>query len=88
MKTEEDEGKELPKYTFAQNIGEMMFGSFFMEKTIGDFAESKLKELIKWKQGKNPFMSKKEADAILNTIGDPVIRSLIEEIEKIEVSDD
>ena len=88
MKTEEDEGKELPKYTFAQNIGEMMFDSFFMEKTIGDFAESKLKELIKWKQGKNPFMSKKEADAILNTIGDPVIRSLIEEIEKIEVSDD
>ena len=105
MLTEEDKGKELPKYTFAQNIGEMMFGSFFMEKTIGDFAEAKLKRLIKIKQGRNPDSSdekyseddkrknlqdthKKEADAILNTIGDPVIRSLIEEIEKIEVSDD
>ena len=82
------EYKELPKYTFAQNIGEMMYDSFFMEKTIGDFAESKLKDLIKWKQGKNQSMSKEEADAILNAIGDPVIRSLIDEIEKKEASND
>ncbi len=80
--------KNKKTLTFAQNIGEMMYDSFFMKKTIGDFAETKLKELIKWKQGKNSSMSKKEADDILNTIGDPVIRSLIEEIEKIEVSDD
>lgn len=80
--------KNKKTLTFAQNIGEMMYDSFFMEKTIGDFAEAKLKELIKWKQGKNSSMSKKEADDILNIIGDPVIRSMIEEIEKIEVSDD
>lgn len=88
MQSEEDKDKELPKYTFAQNIGEMMYDSFFMEKTIGDFAESKLKDLIKWKQGKNQSMSKEEADAILNAIGDPVIRSLIDEIEKKEASND
>ena len=88
MLTEEDKEKELPKYIFAQNIGEMMYDSFFMEKTIGDFAESKLKDLIKWKQGKNQSMSKEEADAILNAIGDPVIRSLIDEIEKKEASND
>ena len=105
LKTEEDKDKELPKYTFAQNIGEMMYDSFFMEKTIGDFAEAKLKRIIKIKQGRNPDSRdeqytddeegknlqkthKKEADAILNAIGDPVIRSLIEEVEKIEVSDD
>jgi hypothetical protein len=105
MQTEEDKRKELPKYTFAQNIGEMMFDSFFMEKTIGDFAEAKLKRLIKIKQGRNPDSDdekysndddgkklqdshKKEADAILNAIGDPVIRSLIEEIEKDEGSND
>lgn len=80
--------KNKKTLSFAQNIGEMMYDSFFMKKTIGDFAEAKLKELIKWKQGKNPFMSKKEADAILNAIGDPVIRSLIEEVGKDEVSDD
>ena len=82
MQTEEDYEKELSKFTFAQNIGEMMYDSFFMEKTIGDFAERKLKELIKWKRGKNQSMSKDEADAILNFIGDPVIKSLIEEVEK------
>jgi hypothetical protein len=53
-----------------------------MQKTIGDFAERKLKELIKWKQGKNQSLSKDEAYAILNSIGDPVVKSLIEEVEK------
>ena len=67
----------------------MMYDSFFMKKTIGDFAEAKLKELIKWKQGKaSKIKTDKEAKRILDLIGDPVIRSLIEEVEKIEVSDD
>ncbi|WP_349292382.1 hypothetical protein [Fibrobacter sp. UWH3] len=69
------------KPTFAQNIGDMMYSSFFMEKTIGEFAEEKLKELIRKRQGKKTHMSDQEADAILKSIGDPVIRSLIEEIE-------
>lgn len=69
------------KNTFAANIGEMFYDSFFMRSTIGEFAESKLKELIRFKQGKNPSMLQSEADAILKSIGDPVIRSLIEEIE-------
>ncbi|MCQ2593232.1 MAG: ATP-binding protein [Treponema sp.] len=69
------------KNTFAANIGEMFYDSFFMRSTIGEFAESKLKELIRFKQSKNPSMLQSEADAILKSIGDPVIRSLIEEIE-------
>ena len=69
--------------SFAQNIGEMMYDSFFMEKTIGDFAEAKLKELIKRKQGKDSkIKTDEEAKRILDLIGDPVIRSLIEEIGK------
>lgn len=89
MQTEEDKEKELPKYTFAQNIGEMMYESFFMNKTIGDFAESKLKELIKYKQGKeSKIENKDEAKHILDLIGDPIIKSLIEEVEKKEASND
>lgn len=105
MLTEEDKGKELPKYTFAQNIGEMMYDSFFMDKTIGDFAESKLKRIIKIRQGRNPDnndgkyndddegknlqkIHKKEMEMNLALIGDPVIRSLIEEIEYKEASND
>lgn len=84
MQTDEDKEniKKIPTHTFAQNIGDMMYSSFFMEKTIGEFAEEKLKELIKFKQGKNPSMLQSEADAILKSIGDPVIRSLIEEVGK------
>ena len=105
MQTEEDKGKELPKYTFAQNIGEMMYDSFFMDKTIGDFAESKLKRIIKIRQGRNPDnidekynddeegknlqeKHKKEMEMNLALIGDTVIRSLIEEIEYKEASND
>ncbi|MCQ2062929.1 MAG: AAA family ATPase [Fibrobacter sp.] len=72
------------RITFAENIGEMMYDSFFMEKTIGDFAESKLKELIKKRQGKTTNMSDEEAKFILDSIGDPVIKSLIEEVEPLQ----
>jgi len=105
MQTDEDKDKELPRYTFAQNIGEMMYDSFFMDKTIGDFAESKLKRIIKIRQGRNPDnidekynndeegknlqeKHKKEMEMNLTLIGDPVIRSLIEEIEYKEASND
>lgn len=73
-------------HTFAQNIGDMMYDSFFMEKTIGDFAEGKIRKLIKKRFEKDPtkkqlLMSDAEEQAVLNCIGDPVIRSLIDEIE-------
>lgn len=71
------------RITFAENIGEMIYDSFFMEKTIGDFVEYKLKELIRKRQGKKTTMSDKEAKFILDNIGDPVIRSLIEEVEPL-----
>ena len=78
--TQDDSKKRI---SFAQNIGEMMYDSFFMQKTIGDFAEHKLKELIKRKQGKmSEIRTDIEANLILSLIGDPVIRSLIDEIGK------
>ena len=72
----------------------MMYDSFFMQKTIGDFAEYKLNRLIEIYQGINPNTKRKigkrgnkelmeEKEETLKIIGDPIIRSLIEEIEKI-----
>jgi hypothetical protein len=88
METEEDKAKnkKLPTHTFAQNIGDMMYDSFFMEKTIGDFAEGKIRKLIKKRLEKDStkkqlLMSDAEEQAVLKSIGDPVIRSLIDEIE-------
>ena len=93
--------KEKRLNTFGGNVGEMLYDSFFMESTIGAFAEEKIKRVIKIKQGKNPdernedgslkLLSeasgdkitelKNERDVVIKNIGDPVVRSLIEEVE-------
>lgn len=98
---EDGSQKEKKMNTFGGNIGEMLYDSFFMDSTIGAFAEEKIKRVIKIKQGKNPdernedgslkLLSeasgdkitelKNERDVVIKNIGDPVVRSLIEEVE-------
>ena len=67
-----ENGKQVSKKlnTFAGNIGEMMYESFFLDSTIGEFAENKIKRLIK---------EKKDEDNIKELIGDIVIKSLLKE---------
>lgn len=85
LKEGEQDYSEKERRTFAENIGEMFYDSFFMEHTIGAFAEWKLKELIKKKQGKeSKIADDEEAKYILDCIGDSVIRSLIDEVEPLE----
>lgn len=96
-------GTSKEKYlkTFGGNVGEMLYDSFFMESTIGKFAEEKIKRTVRIKQGKNPDERNasnemealsnaspekhdeliKECNIVLESIGDPIIRSLIEEVE-------
>lgn len=98
---EEGRQKEKKMNTFGGNIGEMLYDSFFMDSTIGAFAEEKIKRAIRIKQGKNPDETnedgslkllsevseeeikelKNECDVVIKNIGDPVVRSLIEEVE-------
>lgn len=93
--------KEKRLNTFGGNVGKMLYDSFFMDSTIGAFAEEKIKRVIKIKQGKNPDETnedgslkllseapglkitelKNECDVVIKNIGDPVVRSLIEEVE-------
>lgn len=65
-------GKQDKKFqkTFAGNISEMMYESFFLTSTIGEFAENKIKKLIK---------DKKDENNIKELIGDIVIKSLLKE---------
>lgn len=51
---EDGTAKKKIMNTFAGNIGEMMYDSFFMKSTIGEFSEEKLKRIIRIRQGKNP----------------------------------
>lgn len=66
--------------TFGGNVGEMLYDSFFMDRTIGKFAEKKIKRLLNIRKRKLlPDRIKKEADAIYNCIGDPIVKSLLDE---------
>ena len=78
------------KSTFAGNIGEMFYESFFLKSTIGAFAEEKIKRLAKIRQGKNPDDENnainqsqkakldKEAEQIFSAISDPIVKCIME----------
>ncbi|SHK89583.1 AAA family ATPase [Fibrobacter sp. UWB12] len=67
---------------FASNIYDILEKNFFLKSSIGCLTEEKIKEIIRIKQNKKATDDeKKQADKITAFIGDPVIRSLIEEIE-------
>ncbi len=84
LKEGDQDYSEKERRTFAENIGEMFYDSFFMEYTIGAFAEWKLKELVKWKQGvESKIANEQEAKYIMDCIGDSVIKSLIDEVEPV-----
>lgn len=70
----------LKTKSFAGNIGEMFYDSFFMKKTIGAFAEKRIREIVKWEKNQGPEISKEVAEETLSQIGDPVTKSLIEEV--------
>ncbi|WP_318677866.1 AAA family ATPase [Treponema sp.] len=59
---------------FAGNIGEMFYDSFFLENTIGAFAEKKLKQLADLRKNKT---DDSEANAIYESIGSAVIKCLL-----------
>lgn len=76
---ENGESKDKKLNTFGGNVGDMLYDSFFMKSTIGDFAEGKLKRLLEIRKKEEPTdAEKKEADAIYSCIGDPIISCLLE----------
>lgn len=68
--------------TFGGNVGEMLYDSFFMDSTIGKFAEEKIKEIVKCIY--NGELSKEDTVVkdVFNCIGDPVLKTLACEVRK------
>ena len=66
---------------FAGNIGEMFYDSFFLKSTIGDFAETKIKTIVKEIKEKRMTADSPEVKFFINCIGDSVIKSLLKEIK-------
>ncbi|MBQ7080190.1 MAG: AAA family ATPase [Fibrobacter sp.] len=73
--------------SFAGNIGEMLYDSFFLKSTMGEFAERKIKRLINIRNGIDPNTMmplekenarnlNKEADSTFKEIGDAVLKHL------------
>ena len=79
-KDEKGRVKEIiPPKSFGGNIGSMFYDSFFLESTIGSFAEEKIKKAMRQlKIQKNPSTKAKYMQ-ILDLISDPVVRALAKE---------
>lgn len=71
--------KEKKLKTFAGNIGEMVFDSFFMKSPIGEFAEEKLKMVIKCLHDRTKTLGDDDVKVIVENMGDVVLKSLIKE---------
>lgn len=64
------------KHTFAANIHSLFVNSFFMNNTIGEFANKKIKVIAKElsKENSNKIQDREEIDSIINIIGEPIIQ--------------
>lgn len=65
--------------TFAGNIGEMVFDSFFMKSPIGEFAEEKLKMVIKCLHDGTKTLDDDDVKIIVENMGDAVLKGLIKD---------
>ncbi len=68
--------------TFAANIHELLANSFFMTNTIGDFAIEKISDIIKFIKGEDQSSVTDQhiAQAIINIIGEPVVRKRLQDL--------
>lgn len=81
------EGAELllEKETFGQNIGSLLFNSFFLEYYVGDFAKKKINEILD-EFDKNKSMSMEEFEKKIRIFGDKLLkRQLINYFDSYKV---
>lgn len=66
--------EDKPSTFFAGNLFDLLNSGFFVENTIGCFAESKIKECISMiKENKNS----EYAEMLISQIGDPILKELV-----------
>ena len=76
------DGLNEKKETFGANIHTLLSDSFFMEDgLIGEFAKSKIDDVIKYLNDvKSEIKTEKEAQRIINIIGEPIIKKELQRI--------
>lgn len=70
------------KQTFGANIHTLLADGFFMDGGLmGEFAKSKIEELIKYlNDEKSEINSKEEAQKIINIIGEPILKNQLQKM--------
>lgn len=79
-----EDGKQKDKKlkTFGGNVGEMLYDSFFMDSTIGKFAEEKIKEIVKCIYNGELLKEDAVVKDVFDCVGDPVLKTLACEVRK------
>lgn len=75
--------------TFGANIMKLYYDDFFMDNgSIGEFAKSKLNEVVNFLNGKDNSISLDEVNYIINHIGEPTVKKqLKQKLNKIELDE-
>lgn len=68
------------KQTFGANIHTLLTDSFFMDGLVGDFAEQKINDVIKFLDNKpqDSITNPEQAEAIIKIIGEPILKKYLQ----------
>lgn len=79
------ETKEMSS-TFASNIHTLFKNSFFVKSTFGEFAKSKIKEVIEYIETGKIEDNKEMIDYIISIVGEPLIKTKLENMRYEKMS--
>lgn len=68
------------KQTFGANVHTLLTKSFFMDNTIGEYANRKIKNVIEELSEETNNMTKEEIKFIISSIGEPIIKRKLEDM--------
>lgn len=68
------------KQTFGANIHTLLTDTFFMDGLVGDFAEQKINDVIKFLDNKpqDSITNPEQAEAIIKIIGEPILKKYLQ----------
>ncbi|MEH6966222.1 AAA family ATPase [Priestia megaterium] len=75
--------KEIFTQTFAANIHSLLMNNFFMDSTIGQFSERKIKDIINMLNSDSEeatIYSQQEIQRMIQIIGEPIIRNKLQDM--------
>lgn len=80
---------KLASNTFGANIHDLFNESFFIDGAlIGDFAKSKIEEIIAWLQKQDKMEGAEQIRMLINVVGEPIIKTKLTEMFAKKMGED